>query len=379
VVRAVVWLVLVGACRINFDDVATSADASAGADAPPGYFTIGGTVSGVTADGLVVQDNGADDLPLHDGAFTFTTAIVDGGSYAVTIKSLPTGEDCTIASGSGTVAGAPVTTVQVACNPTGACPSVPLTFTTSGSFTLPAACTGFTVDATGGGGAGGAKHQGTAGAGGYGGHAAKTFTGLTPNTMFTITIGLGGTCGAKTATAGGYGGGAGGAAGVTVAATPGGNGLGASAPPGGLGGAGSSGTQPGAAGGNGGYGGGGGGGGGDTADGNSAGAATTFQLASPLTDYVVAGGGGAAGAADQPGDVAGPGGSACNGYNGADGTAAIAGTRSAGGGGGGACACMGGCNDVPTSAGGHGGAAGTSGSCAPAQNGEHGRVVLSFP
>ncbi len=261
----------------------------------------------------------------------------------------------------------------------GTCPPDSVTFTADGTFTLPANCTSMTVQAYGGGGAGGAKNQGSsAAAGGAGGQAVKTFTGQAPGTAYQIIIGLGGTCGSKVATPGGYAGGRGGNSGGSI---NGGNGLGATAPPGGTGGAGSSGGQPGGAGGNGGYGAGGGGGGGDSAPGNSGGAATTFQLASPVTDYVVAGGGGGAGAADQNGDVAGAGGAACDGYDGANGAAAVAGGRSAGGGGGGACFCLGGtCDSTPIPGGGAGGVKGTSGgTCAAAQNGAGGWVVVTVP
>jgi hypothetical protein len=251
------------------------------------------------------------------------------------------------------------------------------TFTTNGTFTLPSNCTTMTVTVHGGGGAGGAKNSGAAAAaGGNGGLAAKSFTGQTPNTQYAIVIGLGGTCDSTATTGGGYAGGAGGSSGGGNGA----NGAGTTSPPGGMGGAGSAGGQPGGAGGNGGYGGGGGGGGGDAKRGNSAGGATTFRLATPMTDLVVAGGGGGAGTADQNGDIGGAGGAACaGGTTGGDGAPSGGGTRSGGGGGGGACFCAGGCTGSPTPGGGAGGTAGTSGGCTGAQNGASGRVIVTYP
>ncbi len=94
-------------------------------------FTIGGSVSGLTASGLVLQDNGADNLTVQANAtsFTFPTKVATGGAYAVTVKTQPTGETCTVASGSGTVAGSNVTTVKVTCT-SAATP----TFTIGGSI-----------------------------------------------------------------------------------------------------------------------------------------------------------------------------------------------------------------------------------------------------
>jgi hypothetical protein len=80
-------------------------------------YTIGGSVSGLTGSGLVLQLNGGNDLAVSaDGAFSFP-AMGDGSSYAVTVKSQPANpsETCTIGYGSGTLAGADVTNVAVQC------------------------------------------------------------------------------------------------------------------------------------------------------------------------------------------------------------------------------------------------------------------------
>jgi hypothetical protein len=88
-------------------------------DAGPQPQPIGGTVTGLgTAAGLVLQLNGANDLPINgDGGFTFPTAadLLPNASYAVTISTQPTGKTCTISAASGTVANGPVTSVVVNC------------------------------------------------------------------------------------------------------------------------------------------------------------------------------------------------------------------------------------------------------------------------
>ena len=80
-------------------------------------YTIGGTVSGLSSGGSVtLLDNGADALAVTaNGSFTFTTAVASGKAYKVTVSVQPTGETCTVTSGSGTVGSANVTNVAVAC------------------------------------------------------------------------------------------------------------------------------------------------------------------------------------------------------------------------------------------------------------------------
>lgn len=86
---------------------------------PPATYSIGGTVTGLSASGLTLDDNGGDTLTVSSGAstFTFATKITSGGAYAVTVATQPTGETCTVSSGSGS-ATANVTSVAVACTAT---------------------------------------------------------------------------------------------------------------------------------------------------------------------------------------------------------------------------------------------------------------------
>ncbi|HUM13868.1 MAG TPA: hypothetical protein VLT82_23170, partial [Myxococcaceae bacterium] len=83
---------------------------------PPPTYTIGGTVSGLTGTGLVLRNNGGDDLSVaSSGPFTFATALTTGSPYAVTVRTQPAGQTCTVSSGSGTVGTANVTSVAVSC------------------------------------------------------------------------------------------------------------------------------------------------------------------------------------------------------------------------------------------------------------------------
>lgn len=84
-------------------------------------YRVGGQVSGLTGTGLVLQNNGGDDLTVSEaGDFAFETELEAGADYAVTVKtqpSVPT-QACTLAMGSGTVGTADVTNVQVTCTTT---------------------------------------------------------------------------------------------------------------------------------------------------------------------------------------------------------------------------------------------------------------------
>ncbi len=80
-------------------------------------FSVGGEVIGLTAAGLVLQNNAGDDLAISaDGSFAFATPLEDGSGYAVTVRTQPSGgQDCQVVNGSGTVSGGPVTGIEVLC------------------------------------------------------------------------------------------------------------------------------------------------------------------------------------------------------------------------------------------------------------------------
>jgi len=83
-------------------------------------FTVGGTVVGLVGTGLVLRNNGADDLTMDaDGTFTFTTKVASGSPFAVTVGSAPQGAICSVAGGVGTMGSGPVTSVTVNCSDEG--------------------------------------------------------------------------------------------------------------------------------------------------------------------------------------------------------------------------------------------------------------------
>jgi Galactose oxidase, central domain/Kelch motif len=80
-------------------------------------FTIGGTVTGLSGTGLVLQDNGGDNLTItKSGPFVFPTSVAANGKYAATVLTQPTNpaQSCAVTGGSGTAA-ANVTSVSVTC------------------------------------------------------------------------------------------------------------------------------------------------------------------------------------------------------------------------------------------------------------------------
>ena len=82
-------------------------------------FSVGGNVNGLTGSGLVLENNGADDLAVAaSGPVTFSTAVRRGEPYDVTIKTQPSNpvQNCLVSSGSGTVTTSAVTSVAVTCD-----------------------------------------------------------------------------------------------------------------------------------------------------------------------------------------------------------------------------------------------------------------------
>ncbi|HSI05977.1 MAG TPA: hypothetical protein VLC93_15940, partial [Myxococcota bacterium] len=115
--RAAIWLLavvlggLISACGaegMNDDD-------DDDGDDDPVTYSIGGTVAGLSGT-LVLRNNGGNDLSLTaNTAFTFTTELANGATYAVTIATEPADQDCVVAHGSGSVSGADVGNVTVTC------------------------------------------------------------------------------------------------------------------------------------------------------------------------------------------------------------------------------------------------------------------------
>jgi trimeric autotransporter adhesin len=81
-----------------------------------GQFAIRGTVSGLTGAGLVLQNNGGNDLPISaDGAFRFANRLIDGATYTVTVRTQPSGQSCVVRNPTGTIHGADASNLEVSC------------------------------------------------------------------------------------------------------------------------------------------------------------------------------------------------------------------------------------------------------------------------
>jgi hypothetical protein len=81
-------------------------------------YTVGGTVTGLSGSGLILQDNAGGDLPVAaNGKFSFAGEVASGSPYLVTIKSQPVSpsQSCMVANPAGTVATANVTSVAITC------------------------------------------------------------------------------------------------------------------------------------------------------------------------------------------------------------------------------------------------------------------------
>lgn len=85
----------------------------------PTTFSVGGSITGLSGGGLVLQLNGATDLAVNtSGNFRFPKPLPKGSAYAVTVKSSPSSpvkQTCTVSHGSGTIGGAAVNNIAVTC------------------------------------------------------------------------------------------------------------------------------------------------------------------------------------------------------------------------------------------------------------------------
>ena len=80
-------------------------------------FTIGGTVSNLTAGPLVLTNGSADTVTIPAGAtsYVFPSSVPYNLSYGVTVLTQPTGVTCTVANGTGVVGDANVTNINITC------------------------------------------------------------------------------------------------------------------------------------------------------------------------------------------------------------------------------------------------------------------------
>lgn len=78
-------------------------------------YSVGGTISGLTGS-VTLQNNDGDDLMLvSDGSFAFSTELLNGATYSVSVLTQPTGQTCEVNNGTGTISGQDVSDVVVSC------------------------------------------------------------------------------------------------------------------------------------------------------------------------------------------------------------------------------------------------------------------------
>lgn len=81
-----------------------------------GPFTVGGTVSGLTAGSVTLVNNEMDSLSVPaNGTFRFALTADGGSAYSVELSTQPSGQVCTLAGASGVIASADITSVAVTC------------------------------------------------------------------------------------------------------------------------------------------------------------------------------------------------------------------------------------------------------------------------
>ncbi|AKS41588.1 Calx-beta domain-containing protein [Wenzhouxiangella marina] len=81
---------------------------------------IGGTVTGLVGQGLVLELNGEQSLAIAaDGSFQFPEPVADNSNYSVSVQTPPTApaQTCLINNASGPVSGGDVDNVEVSCQP----------------------------------------------------------------------------------------------------------------------------------------------------------------------------------------------------------------------------------------------------------------------
>ena len=81
-------------------------------------YTLGGTVAGLSGNGLVLEMNDGSDQPVEtNGAFAFPGSLASGTAYSISIKHQPAvrREICTVTNGSGVVGTNDISNVSVNC------------------------------------------------------------------------------------------------------------------------------------------------------------------------------------------------------------------------------------------------------------------------
>jgi len=119
--------IVVGAPELTVNNHAFQGAAYVFTQSGVATYTIGGSVTGLTSGTSVtlLDTDNSDSVTVTYPAtsFTFPTALASGADYAVAVGTQPTGETCSVTSGSGAVASANITNVSVTCTANAAQPT----------------------------------------------------------------------------------------------------------------------------------------------------------------------------------------------------------------------------------------------------------------
>jgi trimeric autotransporter adhesin len=123
----ITWLSLMACVCVSGCAVGASPDVTEGqpSQRPSGgltfsngaRYTVGGSVGGLLRPGLVLNNNGGDDLSVdRDGQFVFGATVPSGATYSVTVGNPPPGESCLVSFGQG-ASTSDVSAIDVTCSP----------------------------------------------------------------------------------------------------------------------------------------------------------------------------------------------------------------------------------------------------------------------
>ncbi len=112
-------LCLIAACGGGGDSGGGSSSGSGSSGEGSGNtvtYRVGGAVTGLNTNGLVLQNNNTVDLNVvANGAFQFNSRYVAGSAYRVSVKKQPENQHCEVTSEAGVVGTQDIDTVQVSC------------------------------------------------------------------------------------------------------------------------------------------------------------------------------------------------------------------------------------------------------------------------
>jgi hypothetical protein len=106
---------LIAAAAVVSSMAGCGSDGSSATAVP--LYSLSGTVSGLTASGLVLTNGNTTITASGDAkSFTFGDVLVPGYPYAVGVKTQPSGQTCSVANGTGTAGSANIANVVVTCS-----------------------------------------------------------------------------------------------------------------------------------------------------------------------------------------------------------------------------------------------------------------------